>query len=120
MNSMFETLHALLKGFGFLYFVFATIIGLVLALIWFFVRSIPKSRSAAALFIALAVAPSLFGFDMGAITLPALVVILVGLRSLRTVALAWSIFSILFTWSIVLLIWTSVAKVRKGSKGVTH
>src|SRR2546425_2887121 len=87
MNSMFETLHALLKGFGFLYFVFAPCIGFVLGLIWFFVRPIHKRRAAAALFIALAVAPSLFGFDMGAITLPALVVIIIGLRSLRTVAL---------------------------------
>src|SRR2546427_2962702 len=104
MNSVFETLHALLKGFGFLYFVFATCIGLVLGLVWFFVRPIRNRRAAAALFIALTVAPSLFGFDMGAITLPALVVIIIGLRSLRTVALAWSLISILATWSLVLLI----------------
>jgi hypothetical protein len=116
MNSMFKTLHALLKGFGFLYFVFATCIGFLLGLIWSFVRPIHKRRAAAALFIALAVAPSLFGFDMGAITLPALVVIIVGLRSLRTVALVWSIISILVTWSLVLLIWTSASKFSKGRR----
>ena len=68
-----------------------------------------RRRITLSLFVAVIFAPSIYGFDLGTITLPALCVIIMSiLGGFRFIALFWSLVSILVFWAITCLIWTKV------------
>ena len=97
MDNILEIVQALFNGCGVVYFSFAAFIGVLLGPVYFTIKGSYPNRSVLAFYIALSVAPSVFGFDHGAITLPALVVIPIGMRSRSLALVALSVASIFAT-----------------------
>jgi hypothetical protein len=96
MSSFSDIWAAIVTNFSIIYFIVAAAIFVVGLLIWFAVRSKIHSQIARrmgfALLLALAFAPSIFGFDLGAVTVPAVVTMLMAmLGALRFIVFLWSV-----------------------------
>jgi len=109
-----DIFKTMINGFGSAYFVIALPIFAVCGLFWITIRRRIRAartrRVLVSLLLAVAFAPSIFGFDLGTVTAPALFVIALALTGgLRFIALFWSVVSIVGLWAITFATWNLIS-----------
>jgi hypothetical protein len=113
----------MINGFGSAYFVIALPIFAACGLFWLAIRrrihAARTRRVLVSLLFAVAFAPSIFGFDFGAVTVPALFVIALALAGgLRFIALCWSVVSIAGLWAIIFASWSLISCCHAREKDI--
>jgi hypothetical protein len=105
------------------YFVLAGAQLVVIGTVWLFLRRrvrISARTACDALVLALIFAPSVFGMDMGATTLPATLVIAIAMiGAASTAAFVCAFIFIGVLWLFIFLVFKIVLHYRRGSKAVT-
>jgi hypothetical protein len=117
-----DTLTTIVEGFGVGYIIIAGAILLFFGLPWLLLKRGVQNHALRRLFsslvFALAFAPSIYGFDLGAVTVPAVFVILLTMRGgLTFIALIWSAFSLVLLWGIIFGTWSLFSFIHKRLKG---
>lgn len=110
METIFRIIGALIGGFGSAYLLLAAVSGIFFGFVWLVIKPVYGTRVVKSLLIALAFAPSLFGADRAAITIPAVFVMVFQMMARAFGAIAWSSVSILATWGLVLCFWNFAAR----------
>src|SRR5438477_9859496 len=109
-----DILTTMINGFGSAYFVIALPIFAACGLFWLAIRrrihAARIRRVLVSLLLAVAFAPSIFGFDLGAVTVLALFIIALALiGGLGLIALCWSVASIAALWAIIFAAWSFIS-----------
>jgi len=107
----------LIEGFGIVYFIAAAVVFLICIFPLLAIKRRVKKgvlyRLLISLLLSITFAPSIFGYDLGVVTLPALCIIVLSLLGkLRFIALVWSVFSITVVTFLFFGIWSLVSFYR--------
>lgn len=121
MSDISDILTTLVTGYGAAYFIIDLPIAVACGLLWLAVRrrvhTAVSRRLVLSLLFAVAFAPSIFGFDLGAVPVPALFVIaLASTGGLRFIALCWSVASIVGVWATIFGAWSLISMYHVRSK----
>ena len=114
MSILTEALASLFECFNLsTYLVLSGVIMSVCGTVWVLVRHKIQHPAARRLWLSLilafASAPSIFGVHAGGITVPAVIVLILGTSGLRLIAVMWAAVSIIVTWGLVFGIWKLIS-----------
>ena len=116
MSDVSDIFWTMLTSIGLAYFMIALPIFAACALLWLFLsrtlRSATARRATGSLLLAFSFAPSLFGYDKGAVTVPASFMI----PFATPVLLAWSVLSIFVVWALVFAAWSLCSRYRSRER----